>query len=195
MAGQWSPASDTAIVTLWNPSTDEPLNFTVSIYSKSKTEDHPYGNWWNSAITQAMQQMAGITDIFGIFPNGTIWRDEGLPSVPMAMMTGYPVTTKKTSEYESIDEWFDDLTKGIYTPVVVSTNNQVAQTEPKLYGDHAYAVLNTTDEGNGIRYVTVRNPWGATDNFDQWVLFNNTYYVNYLTNFDWLQWNGNWPGH
>jgi hypothetical protein len=82
MAGSWFPAADWAMVELWNPSDGSKVNFTVNVYNKSLTEDGQGGNWWHSALTQGFQQMAGITDAYGIYVSGAHYVEVGRSLTP-----------------------------------------------------------------------------------------------------------------
>jgi hypothetical protein len=198
MSGQDTPKSDTAIVTIWNPSNGQPTNFTVTIRDESLTEDHPGGAWWNSGMTQAFQQMGvNLGGMVGIHPNGTLWRDSGDTGLALAMMTGYHVDATLVSSYAGVEDWFNDVKKvSGNTPVVLSTNSVVGTTEPVTTADHDYSVLETSGTGPGDGWtVKVRNPWGADDVFKPEDLFDNTVFLNHLTGWESMSWDGSWPGH
>jgi hypothetical protein len=187
MSGVLTPSSDNANITLWNPNNGEPKNFTVSIRNESLTEDHPGGAWWNSAMTQGFQQMGVYTGgLFGIYPNGTLWPDQGSSAIALAMMTGYSVTVTEISDYSDISAFFHDLSivnEG-QTPMVLSTNGVVNKTNPTITPDHDYSVLKT----EGTDSVRVRNPWGADDVFQVEDLWRNCFSLTHLTNWNRMEW-------
>ena len=102
------------------------------------------------------------------------------------MLTGYKVNVTQTWEYPSIEEWWQSVKLSTKTPIVLTTIDieQIKPTQPEIYGNHAYAVLMTsenTDGGN--KTILLRNPWGFQDWFKAQDVFENVFCMNYIDGF------------
>ena len=178
MAGQSNPASSDVLVTLWNPNNGWIYTFGgINIYNESTTDDFPGQQWWHSALSQGYQRMAEMTPIFGMNSDGTWTQENGSPAYPMAMMTGRSITYQTIADYDSLDDFFTDLTKGSKTPIALSSAFTVNATTPAITANHDYAVLGTSTDGGGQRWVKLRNPWGTTETFKVEDLKANFYYL------------------
>jgi hypothetical protein len=192
MAGLVNPSSPLAIATVFDPNTHTPYNFSTTVAKRSATEDTPGGIWWHSAITQSVSLMAASgVSVDGFLPDGGVDPSGGSGYKGLSLLTPYPSTRRDTANYTSIDEFFSDLSKGYWTPIVVSTWGNVGTTTPFQIGaNHDYAVMSSTDYGNGTRTVTLRNPWGRTEAYDVEDLWDNIEAVGYLTDWNYLSWPG-----
>ncbi|WVQ80559.1 hypothetical protein IAT38_002664 [Cryptococcus sp. DSM 104549] len=185
-------------VTLWDPTPNvtTPLDFTANAWDKSTTEDHPDGNWWHDALSQGVKQLGQEIDMAGIFKeNGTFDPTSGSARLGLRVLTGYEAVSKLTSEYSGADEFFDDLAKAnTSTPVVFNTLvlEEIGVTVPQLGDSHDYAVFNGTDYGNGTKTIWARNSWGSTDEFHVEDIYDNTFQIFHLVDWQPLQWPG--PG-
>ncbi|WWD18340.1 hypothetical protein CI109_102790 [Kwoniella shandongensis] len=185
-------------VTLWNPSnlTSGPTTQLATVYNKSRTEDHPDGNWWHDAISQAILSLGSNQSppIEGILANGTFDPLNGSSKIGLEMLTGYEAVGSLRSNYTDTEAFYNDLAKAnTGTPVVFNTLSQddIVPSTPMMGYDHDYAVYNVTDLGNGTRMVWTRNSWGSTDGFDFKVVWQNTYQIIHLKDWNVLE----WPGH
>ncbi|KAL7425197.1 hypothetical protein Q5752_000885 [Cryptotrichosporon argae] len=202
MANLTSPSSYTAVYSIFDHNTLQPSNFTATVANESTTEDTPGGYWWHSAVMQALYFLAWAnpsddgadgSTIDGVFTNWTFVPYKGDAYNGLTILTGIEATSTYTADLTP-DELFAILTRAPSTPVTISTPSTVNTSAwPPIEPDHAYAVLYTETFDDGSRNVTVRNPWGATDPFTFEYVWQNTYSVQHLANFESLVWNGqNW---
>ena len=192
LAGEDNPASNTVNVTIFDPYTYSPRNFTATIFNESTSEDNPGGCWWHSALSQGILELGDVEDIYGVNPNETWTLNTGSASLALAAMTGYPAMANQVSDYTDQDAFYNDLVKADTTPIVLSSNEQVGSTIPsQLAPTHDYAVMNATTLPNGTRGATLKNPWGDYEGYQLQSLMENCFYLHHLT-----EWNElNWPGH
>lgn len=201
MLGNTNPSSQTVIVTMFAPNlnTLAPYILTANVANECDTEDHPNGAWWHDAMTQAILQLGTKVTVTAIHPDGTFDEGSGDSAVGLTTLTGRPATTKIYSDYNGgdqnnqtgLNDFFNDLTRANTTPVVLASKKGMYVTNdtvPLVAGDHAYAVLNTTDYGNGTKVITCMNPWGIMDVFKVWDLWINFYSVNHLTDWEMVSW-------
>ncbi|KAK8858450.1 hypothetical protein IAR55_002677 [Kwoniella newhampshirensis] len=191
------PQDASVQVTLWNPNdlAAPPTVQTASVYNKSTTEDHPDGNWWHDAISQSLLSIGTRYPYPGVIAsNGTWDPNRGSAEYGLSILTGYPTSSKLRANYSDVDEFFDDLSKARGgTPVIFNTVDEkvIKRSTPMMGWGHDYAVYNGTDLGNGTRLVYARNSWGETDGFDLQTVWENTYQIIHLKEWNVLQ----WPGH
>lgn len=130
--------------------------------------------------------------VYGIHNNnGSFWHNNGIPAVAMAMLTGKPVKVATKSEIQGgINEWWGYIKHAQESPVVVTTVgvNNTVKSDPEIHGNHAYAVLMTSEEPIGNRTVLMRNPWGTQDWYKAEDVWANSFYLNHLVNFTKLEW-------
>ncbi|KAL7423229.1 hypothetical protein Q5752_002529 [Cryptotrichosporon argae] len=190
LAGTTTPEDETVYVTLYDPTTLGRYWLTASVANESTTEDDPGGAWWHSALTQGLQQLAGLVDVGGVDANGTFDSATAVGAEALAVLTGYAwardgrAQDMEGGKYNTSADLWADLVRAKYTPVTLSTPATVETTSPQLDTNHDYAIINTTEWGNGTRTVTARNPWGATDEFQLLDLWNNMWWLNHLANWD-----------
>lgn len=107
----------------------------------------------------------------------------------MYMLTGLPLNVKERWSYTGIDDWWETMIHAETSPVVVSTFGKPPDSTPRIYGNHAYAVLRAINgEGQGNRTVLMRNPWGTQDWYSAEDVWNAVYYTNYVVDHQKLEW-------
>ncbi|KAK6908353.1 hypothetical protein I203_102354 [Kwoniella mangroviensis CBS 8507] len=187
MVGQSWPTDSTVQVTVWNPNSGQQQTFETDHDYISQTEDHPDGNWWHDAVGQGAKAM-GKTDSFAgvISGENPDWDPEsGSAKIGLKILTGFE-TESKYREFISVDEFFSYCEKASSgTPVIFNTlsKDDVKTTVPQLGHSHDYAVYNGTTNSDGDRVIWARNSWGSTDMFKLSDVYENSYQIVHLR--DW----------
>lgn len=107
------------------------------------------------------------------------------------ILTGYDTASNLTSEYADADEFWNDLASANEsTPVIFNTvsSAELGITIPLLGDSHDYAVFNGTVKHDGSKTIWARNSWGSTDEFKLEDVYNNTFQIIHLKNWDKLEW-------
>lgn len=194
MAGLEKPESSTAIVTVFDPKTFKPFNFTVASDDRDlpqyglSLEDRPGAPWWHAALTMGLYRLGGTVPVVGIQPNGTINKAGGSAWQALAALTGKESTFTLSEDITS-DRFFELAQKSYYSPIVVTTPS-FRDTKP-LDQSHGYAVMAATDYGNSTRTITLRNPWGRTEVVELEAARKATHYIGYLKDTPVLSWPNN----
>ncbi|EAL21335.1 hypothetical protein CNBD3890 [Cryptococcus deneoformans B-3501A] len=191
MANVSWPQDGTVQVQVWNPDTLEPVIEIATVANKSQTEDHPDGNWWHDALSQATKLLGTQVSFAGILPNGTYDSTAGSATIGLKILTGYDTASNLTSEYADADEFWNDLARANEnTPVIFNTvsSADLGITTPQLGDSHDYAVFNGTVKHDGSKTIWARNSWGSTDEFKLEDVYSNTFQIIHLKNWDKLEW-------
>lgn len=183
MRGVARPMAPDARVTVFDPRTLKPYQFVVSADDRElpqfdlKNEDRPGAPWWHAALTMALYRLGATVPVVGIQSNGTINPAGGSAWQTLAALTGKEATYTLSAE-TTPDQFFQIAQKAYYTPIVVTTPSY-RDVEP-LDKSHGYAVMWATDYGNSTRTITLRNPWGRTEEIELNAVRNATNYIGYL---------------
>ncbi|ODO10067.1 hypothetical protein I350_02293 [Cryptococcus amylolentus CBS 6273] len=185
------PQDGSVQVQIWNPDTLTPVIETAVVANKSQTEDHVDGNWWHDSLSQSIKLLGTKMDVAGIFPNGTFDPTSGSALTGLRVLTGFETASNLTSDYADADAFWTDLARANEsTPVIFNTVSldSIGVTDPQLGDSHDYAVFNGTVHEDGSKTVWARNSWGSTDEFKLEDVYNNTYQIIHLANWDRLEW-------
>ncbi|WVR09760.1 hypothetical protein IAU60_006836 [Kwoniella sp. DSM 27419] len=185
------PQDTAAQVTLWHPGTGDRFTHLAEWSQRSQTEDHPRGNWWHDAFSQAVLAMGAKLGVAGVASNGTWDAWAGSARLGLTMLTGYETVTKPIGEYVTVDDFYRDMGKAAAgTPVVFNTLNKakIQVTTPQLGDSHDYAVFNASLDEQGNQVICARNSWGSTACYPLQQVFDNTYQIFHLKNWQVLDW-------
>ncbi|WWC70610.1 uncharacterized protein I206_104561 [Kwoniella pini CBS 10737] len=187
MTGQSWPKDSTVQVTVWNPNSGSKETFTADQNYISQTEDHPNGNWWHEAIGQGAKAMGKTDSFIGVISGSNPDWDpkSGSATIGLKILTGFE-TDSSYQQFLTIDEFFELAKKASTgTPVIFNTlsKEQVGITIPQLGHSHDYAIYNGSINPNGERVIWARNSWGSTDAFKLEDVYNNSYQIIHLR--DW----------
>lgn len=194
LTGAQTPTAEYAIVKLFDPTTLAPHDLTVRADDRSlpqynlQTEDRPNAPWWHTALTMALLQLGATVPVVGVRSDGTINPAGGSAWQALAALTGHEATYTLSDQID-MDAFYQLARKATFTPVLVTTPS-FRKTDP-LDQSHSYAIMFATDYGNGTKSITLRNPWGRTEEFEIGIVKGNTHYIGYLKDAPTLVWPSN----